>query len=73
MPPGMVPTLIGELFFGVVALAAMSIVYNQDGTVAATIQERPRDLFNRVFGVIEGAGIPVMLENSDCGGVYSTQ
>lgn len=56
MPPGMVPTLIGGTFFRRSRVSRYVHSYNRDGTVAATIQERPRDLFNRVFGVVEGAG-----------------
>ncbi len=56
VPPGMVPTLIGGTFFRRSRVSRYVHSYNEDGTVAATIQERPRDLFNRVFGVIEGTG-----------------
>ena len=55
MPPGMVPTLIGGTFFRRSRVSRYVHSYNEDGTVAATIQERPRDLFNRVFGVKEAA------------------
>lgn len=54
MPRGMVPTLIGGTFFRRSRVSRYVHSYNVDGTVAATIQERPRDLFDRVFGVIEG-------------------
>ncbi|MHC4925660.1 MAG: DUF1552 domain-containing protein, partial [Planctomycetota bacterium] len=30
--------------------------YNEDGTVAATMQEKPRDLFDRVFGKVQLSG-----------------
>ena len=53
MPPGMVPTLIGGTFFRRSRVSRYVHSYNANGTVAATIQERPRDLFSRVFGVIE--------------------
>ena len=55
LPPGMVPTLIGGTFFRRSRVSRYVHSYNQDGTVAATIQERPRDLFDRVFGVINSA------------------
>lgn len=52
LPTGMVPTLIGGTFFRRSRVSRYVHSYNQDGTVAATIQERPRDLFDRVFGAI---------------------
>ena len=56
MPSGMVPTLIGGTFFRRSRVSRYVHSYNHDGTVAATIQERPRDLFERVFGSIEISG-----------------
>jgi len=56
MPAGMVPTLIGGTFFRRSRVSRYVHSYNDDGTVAATIQEKPRDLFDRVFGRIEGSG-----------------
>ncbi|MDG2223388.1 MAG: DUF1552 domain-containing protein [Rubripirellula sp.] len=53
LPPGIVPTLIGGTFFRRSRVSRYVHSYNHDGTVAATIQERPRDLFDRVFGQIE--------------------
>ena len=50
MPAGMVPTLIGGTFFRRSRVSRYVHSYNLDGTVAATIQEKPRDLFDRVFG-----------------------
>jgi hypothetical protein len=50
MPPGMVPTLIAGTFFRRSRVSRYVHSYNSDGTVAATIQEKPRDLFDRVFG-----------------------
>ncbi len=50
LPPGMVSTLIGGTFFRRSRVSRYVHSYNADGTVAATIQERPRDLFDRVFG-----------------------
>lgn len=53
LPPGIVPTLIGGTFFRRSRVSRYVHSYNHDGTVAATIQERPRDLFDRVFGKVE--------------------
>ncbi len=50
LPPGMVPTLVGGTFFRRSRISRYVHSYNIDGTVAATMQERPRDLFDRVFG-----------------------
>lgn len=50
LPPGMVPTLVGGTFFRRSRVSRYVHSYNNDGTVAATMQERPRDLFDRVFG-----------------------
>lgn len=50
MPEGVVPTLVGGTFFRRSRVGRYVHSYNMDGTVAATIQERPRDLFDRVFG-----------------------
>lgn len=58
MPPGMVPTLIAGTYFRRSRVSRYVHSYNLDGTVAATIQEKPRDVFNRVFGSVafgEGA------------------
>jgi hypothetical protein len=52
LPAGMVPTLIGGTFFRRSRVGRYVHSYNMDGTVAATIQEQPRDLFERVFGTI---------------------
>ena len=52
LPPGMVPTLIGGTFFRRSRVSRFVHSYNPDGSVAATIQEKPRDLFARVFGTI---------------------
>ena len=56
LPAGMVPTLIGGTFFRRSRVGRYVHSYKLDGTVAATIQERPRDLFDRVFGVISVGG-----------------
>lgn len=52
MPPGMVPTLVGGTFFRRSRVSRYVHSYNQDGTVAGIMQERPRDLFERVFGTV---------------------
>lgn len=57
LPAGMVPTLIGGTFFRRSRVSRYVHSYNEDGTVAAAMQERPRELFDRVFGTIEiGSG-----------------
>ena len=56
LPPGMVPTLIAGTFFRRSRVSRYVHSYNEDGTVAALMQERPRDLFDRVFGFVGGAG-----------------
>lgn len=60
LPPGMVPTLVGGTFFRRSRIGRYVHSYNSDGTVAATMQESPRDLFERVFGTIDVAS-----ENTD--------
>lgn len=52
LPPGMVPTLVGGTFFRRSRVSRYVHSYNMDGTVAATMQEKPRDLFTRVFGTV---------------------
>jgi hypothetical protein len=56
LPTSMVPTLVGGTFFRRSRVSRYVHSYKQDGTVAASMQERPRDLFARVFGVISLAG-----------------
>ncbi|MDP6558316.1 MAG: DUF1552 domain-containing protein [Pirellulaceae bacterium] len=56
LPKGMVPTLIGGTFFRRSRVSRYVHSYNPDGTVASTMQEKPRDLFDRVFGTIGVAG-----------------
>jgi len=51
-PRGVTPTLIGGTYFRRSRLGRYVHSYNYDGTTAAAIQERPRDLFDRVFGEI---------------------
>jgi hypothetical protein len=56
MPPGMVPTLVAGTFFRRSRIGRYVHSYNPDGTVAATMQEKPRDVFERVFGTLESSG-----------------
>ena len=55
-PAGTVPTLVAGTFFRRSRISRYVHSYNPDGTVAATMQERPLDLFARVFGRIKGVG-----------------
>ena len=50
LPAGMVPTLIAGTFFRRSRIGRFVHSYNENGTVAAAMQERPRDVFDRVFG-----------------------
>ena len=50
LPAGMVPTLVAGTFFRRSRISRYVHSYNEDGTVAATMQEQPRDLFERIFG-----------------------
>lgn len=52
LPDGMVPTLVGGTFFRRSRVGRYVHSFNHDGTIAATMQEKPRDLFDRVFGTI---------------------
>lgn len=53
LPVGMVPTLVGGTYFRRGDRLTRYIhSFNQDGTAAAAMQEKPRDLFSRVFGTI---------------------
>ena len=56
LPAGMVPTLVAGTFFRRSRISRYVHSYNRDGTVAATMQESPRHLFDRVFGAISLAG-----------------
>jgi hypothetical protein len=55
LPAGMVPTLVAGTFFRRSRVSRYVHSYNEDGTVAATMQESPLELFDRVFGAIAGA------------------
>ncbi|MEM0895630.1 MAG: DUF1552 domain-containing protein [Verrucomicrobiota bacterium] len=56
LPAGMVPTLVAGTFFRRSRISRYVHSYNEDGTVAGLMQERPRDLFERVFGTVQVAG-----------------
>lgn len=56
LPTGMVPTLVGGTFFRRSRVGRYVHSYNEDGTVAAVMQETPRDLFERVFGTVAISG-----------------
>jgi hypothetical protein len=49
-PSGIVPTLIAGTYFRRGRLGRYVHSYGMDGAVAASMQERPRELFDRVFG-----------------------
>jgi hypothetical protein len=55
LPAGMVPTLVGGTFFRRSRVGRYVHSYDENGTVAATMQEKPRDLFDRVFGTVSGS------------------
>ncbi|MEO2018349.1 MAG: DUF1552 domain-containing protein, partial [Fuerstiella sp.] len=56
LPKGMVPTLNAGTFFRRSRVSRYVHSYNTDGTVAAMMQERPRDVFDRVFGSFAFSG-----------------
>ena len=58
LPPGMVPTLVAGTFFRRSRVGRYVHSYQRDGTVAATMQEKPFDLFERVFGNLSNAAEP---------------
>jgi hypothetical protein len=58
LPSGMIPTLVAGTFFRRDRTSRHSKSFNKDGTVAATIQEQPRDLFQRIFGTIDADSDP---------------
>ena len=58
MPNGIAPTVVAGTFFRRSRVCRYLHSYNPDGTVAATMQEKPRDLFDRIFGTIDLAGDP---------------
>ena len=61
LPPEMVPTLVAGTFFRRDRVSRYAKSFSEDGTVAATTQEQPRELFERIFGsapVASGAADP---------------
>ena len=52
LPAGIVSTLIAGTYFRRSRVGRYLHSYNLDGTVAGTMQEKPRDLFDRVFGSV---------------------
>ena len=58
LPAGMVPALNAGTFFRRSRICRYVHSYNLDGTVSARMQERPRDVFDRVFGTLGGNGDP---------------
>lgn len=54
MPPGMIPTLCAGTFFRRSRITRFVHSFNRDGTIAGRMLERPRDVFDRVFGTIAG-------------------
>lgn len=49
-PRGVTPTVVAGTYFRRSRVSRYVHSYNYDGTVAATMQEKPRDLFDRIFG-----------------------
>jgi hypothetical protein len=58
LPAGMVPTLVGGTFFRRSRVGRYVHSYGENGTVAGTMQEKPRALFERVFGAVNLANDP---------------
>jgi len=54
LPAGMVPSLVAGTYFRRSRVGRYVHSYGLDGTVSATMQETPRQLFDRVFGSIPG-------------------
>ncbi len=52
MPAGIVPTLVAGTFFRRSRVGRYVHSYTHSGAVAGRMQERPRDLFDRVFGYV---------------------
>ncbi len=49
-PEGVTPTVVAGTYFRRSRVSRYVHSYNYDGTVAAAMQEKPRELFDRVFG-----------------------
>lgn len=56
MPEGMVPTLVAGTFFRRDRVSRHTKSFHFDGSPAAAMQERPRDVFDRVFGSLYEEG-----------------
>ncbi len=51
-PRGVTPTVVAGTYFRRSRVSRYVHSYNYDGTVAAAMQEKPRDLFDRIFGSV---------------------
>ena len=50
LPEGMIPALVAGTFFRRDRVSRYAKSFAEDGTVAATVQEQPLELFERIFG-----------------------
>ena len=64
-PRGVTPTVVAGTYFRRSRVSRYVHSYRSDGSVAAAMQEKPRDLFDRVFGRIELPGDAVRGNGSD--------
>lgn len=64
LPAGIAGTIVAGTFFRRSRVGRYIHSYRADGTVAATMQEKPRDLFRRVFGGPSDAGNPTTARDS---------
>lgn len=56
LPPGMIPTLVAGTYFRRIDRPVRYIhSFHPDGTAAGAMQEKPRDLFARIFGTVGSA------------------
>ena len=62
-PRGVTPTVAAGTYFRRSRVSRYVHSYNEDGTVAAAMQEKPRDLFDRIFGKVTLSG-----DGADSGG-----
>ena len=58
LPGKQLTTLVAGTFFRRSRISRYIHSYNPDGTIAASMQEKPRDLFDRVFGQVTLGGDP---------------
>ena len=56
-PAGIAPTVVAGTFFRRSRVSRYVHSYNRDGSVAAVMQEKPRDLFDRIFGAIHSGDV----------------